>query len=130
MVRGEELEAPLNTCGGVEYEEDVYHVIGAEERGLRVLDVLCPLVKIRRATLVDEVLEFGFLFGGELMSARATFIAKSFEKELHANGGAILGFWTFRRILPEKFREVFIWFDVPMFMVILYTLLLLVRIFV
>jgi hypothetical protein len=80
---------------------EICHLIGAEGSGLRVLGDLCPLVKIRRTTLVDEFFEFRLLFGCELVSSIAAFVAEAFEKELHANDGATLGFWALRRILPK-----------------------------
>jgi hypothetical protein len=46
VVREEELEAPLSTHGILVGDDEVYHVIGVEERELRVLTFLCPLVKI------------------------------------------------------------------------------------
>jgi hypothetical protein len=66
-------------------DNEIYHVIGAEESDLRVLAVLCPLVKIRRAALIDEFFEFGFLLRSKLMSSIAAFVTEAFEKELHAN---------------------------------------------
>ena len=69
-------------------------MIGAEENELRVLTFLCPLVKIRRTTLVDEVFKFRFFFVGELVSTVATFIAEAFDEELHAYDGSVLGFWA------------------------------------
>jgi hypothetical protein len=69
-------------------------LIGAEERGLWVLTVLCPLLKIRRTTFVDEFFELGFFFMGKFMGSIASFSTKSFDEEFHANQRTIFCFWT------------------------------------
>lgn len=53
-----ELENPLKAWRKLTNGCLPFQLIGAEESGLWVLAVLCPLVKIWRVTIVDEFLEF------------------------------------------------------------------------